>query len=111
MAEMKAKENSNRRTERLSLLSRLVVVAFIVATGCGEDEQTQERDAVDMMSTSRVGELCQITSDCKDGLACLGDQQICVVLCEVGSEQCGEGIACQPAGMVGFCPPPAVPEG
>lgn len=69
--------------------------------GCGDDPPQEP--------LRRVGEPCQRQDQCEEGLACLAGTLRCVVLCQVGSDDCGEGIACEPAGAVGFCPLP--PEG
>ncbi|MEO1267302.1 MAG: hypothetical protein AAFX99_04325 [Myxococcota bacterium] len=88
------------------LLIPLLVLGLMA---CGdEDEDSTTLDSTG--GSARVGEPCEQTSDCKDDLACLADEQRCVVLCDPGSDQCGEGIACMTAGSVGFCPPPALPE-
>ena len=107
---MNSRELSNRQKRGFLVIVACVAFAIQPFFGCGDEGDDVDQTSPETMVVSRVGEPCQITSDCKEGLACLGGQQICVVLCEVGSEQCGEGIACQAAGSVGFCPPPAMPE-
>ena len=101
----------------LATLLALSALCFALG-GCADSEEEPttssdsmvEGDDSEGLIEARVGEPCEVTSDCKEGLACLGQEQLCVVLCDVGTEQCGEGISCQPAGDVGFCPPPAMPE-
>jgi hypothetical protein len=73
--------------------------------GCGDTEEEEP-----VRGDARVGDSCARNTDCQDGLLCKGGDLRCVRLCEIGSEECGEGIVCEPAndGEVGFCPlPPA----
>lgn len=78
-----------------------LALALMLASGCG-DEEPDER------APSRVGESCSADQPCDAGLACLQTELRCAVICAIGSDDCGQGIACQPAGEQGFCPlPPA----
>jgi hypothetical protein len=85
------------RQRPLPLLPPLLLLAAL--TACGEDEPADR-------GQQRVGEPCATSDDCQAGLLCLATERRCVVLCDQGSDDCGEGIDCQPAGELGFCPLP-----
>ncbi|MBH24875.1 MAG: hypothetical protein CMH57_10555 [Myxococcales bacterium] len=88
----------------------LLVASLVTCLACADSEDGAGDTSATSSGEARVGESCEETADCKEGLACLAGEQRCVLLCEPGSDQCGEGIACMTAGEVGFCPPPALPD-
>ena len=78
---------------RAILFISSVLLACLLFGACGDEDDTTDTSG-DTTQSARVGEACVETSDCKEGLACLSGEQRCVVLCEPGSDACGEGIAC-----------------
>lgn len=87
--------------------SVLVVYLWLFLGGwslasCGEED---EPDA----PRQRIGEACARSDECEEGLLCLAGELRCVRVCALGSEECGLGIACQPAGDQGYCPLPPAP--
>ena len=79
----------------------LLVAVTLGVFGCGDDPVAQPELA-------RLGEPCAGNLDCEPALRCNGIELRCVKLCTLDSDECGEGISCEPAddGSVGFCPLP-----
>jgi hypothetical protein len=83
-------------------LAPLVMFAMLLpCIACGDDGDESPVRA-------RIGESCTTNASCSEGLLCNRVELRCVRLCALGSDDCGDGIACESAddGSVGFCPLP-----
>ncbi len=96
---------TDSRIDTVMATLMLFLVVTLAPLGCGDDASDDTT-----VGTARVGDPCARNADCTEGLLCKGGDLRCVRLCTLGTDECGEGIVCEPANdaEVGFCPlPPA----